>query len=48
MIYLRTFDSNKLEEFFKFVKENKLIDESVGQIHATGGGAFKYQSVFEK
>jgi pantothenate kinase len=26
----------------------KLVDESVERIHATGGGAYKYQELFEK
>lgn len=42
VIYLKSFPSNKIEEFFSFVKQHNLIDETVDKIHATGGGAFKY------
>lgn len=38
-IYLKSFQSNKIDEFIKFVKDNKLVDTT---IHATGGGAYKY------
>jgi pantothenate kinase len=29
-------------------REDELIDSSVERVHATGGGAYKYQDVFEK
>ncbi len=29
-------------------REEQLIDSSVERVHATGGGAYKYQEVFEK
>jgi hypothetical protein len=31
-----------------FARETELIDPSLERIHATGGGAYKYQSLFEK
>jgi pantothenate kinase len=38
-IYLKSFESNKIDDFISFVNENKLVDTT---IHATGGGAYKY------
>ena len=44
-IYLKSFESNKIDEFIRFVKDNNLVDTT---IHATGGGAYKYQEQFLK
>lgn len=44
-IYLKSFESSKIDEFIEFVKENNLVDTT---IHATGGGAYKYQEHFLK
>lgn len=30
------------------MKEHKLVDENTRWIHATGGGAYKYNDLFEK
>lgn len=45
---MRSFPSAKIEEFFDFAREGGLIDSSIERVHATGGGAYKYQEVFEK
>jgi pantothenate kinase len=47
-IFLRSFPSEKIGEFLKMARQEELIDKSVERVHATGGGAFKYQEVFEK
>lgn len=47
-IFLRSFPSAKVPEFLKQAKESELIDDSLEIIHATGGGAYKYQDVFDK
>lgn len=47
MIYLKQFPSTKIGEFIKFAKEHKLIDKDTESIHATGGGAYKYNYIFE-
>ena len=46
-IYLRSFSSSKIEEFITFAKDTCMIDPSLERIHATGGGAYKYQTLFE-
>jgi pantothenate kinase len=48
IIYLRSLSSSRIEEFLKFAAETDLIDPSMERIHATGGGAYKYQDVLEK
>jgi pantothenate kinase len=48
MIYLKSFPSAKIHEFIEFAKRYKLIDEETQFIHATGGGAYKYNDLFEK
>ena len=48
MIYLKSFPSTKIGEFLKFAKEHRLIDKSLESIHATGGGAYKYNDLFEQ
>jgi len=40
-IFLRSFPSNKIEEFLDFVNQNNLVDANT-HIHATGGGSYKY------
>jgi pantothenate kinase len=45
-IYLRSFNSNQIGEFFSFVKDNGLLENNCGRVHATGGGAFKYEDMF--
>jgi len=40
-IFLRSFPSNKIEEFLDFVNQNNLVDNNT-HIHATGGGSYKY------
>jgi hypothetical protein len=47
MIYLKSFPSTKIHDFLKFAKEHKLIDKSLDAIQATGGGAYKYNHLFE-
>ena len=47
MIYLKSFPSTKIGEFIKFAKDYKLIDKDLESIHATGGGAYKYNDIFE-
>lgn len=49
-IYLKSFKSNKLQEFIDFVKHHDLLhlDQEETLIHATGGGAYKYSDLFEK
>ena len=49
-IYLKSFESNKLIEFISFVKDHGLIEEDQSEvtIHATGGGAYKYQDLIDK
>ena len=42
-IYLKSFPSHKIHEFFEYVKKHKLVDTQTARIHATGGGAYKYQ-----
>jgi len=53
-IFLKSFKSNKIEELIHYVKEHDLL-EGVGDtvpdrivVHATGGGAFKYNAQFEQ
>lgn len=48
MIYLKSFPSSKVGEFLRFAKEQRLVDENTCQIHATGGGAYKYSDIFEQ
>ncbi|CDW79019.1 UNKNOWN [Stylonychia lemnae] len=48
MIYLKSFPSTKIHEFIKFAKQHKLIDKDSQHIHATGGGAYKYNDLFEE
>jgi pantothenate kinase len=38
-IFLRKFHSSKVDEFLDWAKTNDLVGD---QIHATGGGAYKY------
>ena len=47
-LYLRSFHSNRIEEFVDFVKRNDLLSNNCGRIHATGGGAYKYEDMFEE
>lgn len=47
-MYLRSFPSSKINQFFEFIKVNKLIDEQTIRIHGTGGGVYKYHDLFEK
>ena len=51
-IYLKSFESSKVDEFIHFVKDHQLLHELPGGektvIHATGGGAYKYHELFEK
>jgi pantothenate kinase len=47
-IYLKSFPSNRIQEFINFAKEILLIDKSTEHIHATGGGAYKYHDLFER
>lgn len=42
---MKSFESSKIDEFIQFVKDNNLVDTT---IHATGGGAYKYQENFTK
>lgn len=35
-----------MEDFIKFAREYNLIDRTTERIHATGGGAFKYEELF--
>ena len=42
---MKSFESSKIDEFIQFVKNNDLVDKT---IHATGGGAYKYQEHFAK
>ena len=48
MIYLKSFPSVKIGEFLTFAKEHRLIDKNLESIHATGGGAYKYNDLFEQ
>jgi type II pantothenate kinase len=48
MIYLKSFPSTKIGEFLTFAKEQRLVDSNTLQIHATGGGAYKYNDLMEK
>ncbi len=41
-IFLKSFPSNKIDDFLDFVNQNNLVDNNT-HIHATGGGSFKYQ-----
>ena len=47
-IFLRSFNSNRIQEFVQFVKENQLLENNCGRFHATGGGAYKYEDLFKK
>lgn len=48
-IFLKSFESNKLIEFINFVKDHDLVEDEDGvTIHATGGGAYKYQDLIDK
>ena len=44
-IFLKSFNSSRIEEFLDFVKEHDLVDST---LHATGGGAHKYSDIFEQ
>ena len=52
-IFLKSFQSNKLEEFIEYAKTHELIQINTSDqlektvIHATGGGAYKYQKLFD-
>lgn len=47
-IYLKSFKSNKINEFIEFIQHHDLLDKNEPQIiHATGGGAYKYNDLFE-
>jgi len=52
-IYLKSFHSNNVKEFIQFIKDYDLLDfgdsgpEGTAILHATGGGAYKYQDLFE-
>jgi pantothenate kinase len=53
-IYLKSFHSNNVKEFIDFIKEYDLLDfgdqgshNETAILHATGGGAYKYQDLFE-
>lgn len=39
--------SHKIGEFVTQAKQLSLIDDSLERVHATGGGAYKYSSLFE-
>ena len=41
---MKQFSSNKIDEFMNFVNENNLVEDT---IHATGGGAYKYNHLFK-
>ena len=45
---MKSFESRNIQEFFDYVKKYRLVDSKMGNIHATGGGAYKYQALFEK
>ena len=47
---MRSFQRNNLQEFIDYVKYHQLLemDEDEVQIHATGGGAYKYAELFDK
>ena len=49
-IFLKSFNSNKIIEFIDFVKNHDLLEEQDGKaiIHATGGGAYKYQDLIHQ
>ena len=49
-IYLKSFQSHKLQEFIDFVKQHDLLhlDDEETLIHATGGGAYKYSELLEQ
>lgn len=44
---MKTFASNRVEDFFEFVKDNDLL-EANDRVHATGGGSYKYQHLFDQ
>mgnify|MGYP001558025940 CR=1 FL=1 len=45
---MKSFPSSKIEDLIKFVKDHKIINDSTVRLHATGGGAYKYQTLFEQ
>jgi pantothenate kinase len=44
-IFLRKFHSSKVDEFVDWAVSNDLVGD---QLHATGGGAYKYAEQLEK
>jgi type II pantothenate kinase len=47
VIYLKSFPSAKISDFISFVKRHRLVDKETKVIHATGGGAYKYNDLFD-
>jgi pantothenate kinase len=48
-IFLKSFQSSKIEEYIDWLKRHRLINEDDDTvIHATGGGAYKYADLFTK
>ncbi len=45
---MKSFPSSKIHEFLQFAKDTLKIDPLTERIHATGGGAYKYQGLFEE
>ena len=45
-IFFKSFELDKLDDFCKFVLDNKIVQDN-DTIHATGGGSYKFQSIFD-